>query len=317
MGGCSAINGGVYIRGQREDYDAWEHAGNKGWAYRMCCPALWPSRITRARQALAWQGRRAGCAEAALLQSDHPCHHRVRAAGGPSAQRRFRGERQAGFGPYDLNQRRGTRLSSARAFLNPVLKRPNLTVLSDTLARRILFDRGRATGLEIEQAGERRVLQARREVVLCGGAINSPQLLMLSGIGPAAHLREKGIEVLCDLPGVGAHLQDHPTVHVAMENPSAESYALSPRTYGRILLSPLRYLLRRDGMLASNVAECGGFLCTDGSGRPDIQITFLVGLKANARVIPSEHGYMALIQLLRPKSEGSVRLASSDPGTSR
>jgi choline dehydrogenase-like flavoprotein len=191
-----------------------------------------------------------------------------RAAGGPSAQRRFRGERQAGFGPYDLNQRRGTRLSSARAFLNPVLKRPNLTVLSETLARRILFDRGRATGLEIEQAGERRVLQARREVVLCGGAINSPQLLMLSGIGPAAHLREKGIEVLCDLPGVGAHLQDHPTVHVAMENPSAESYALSPRTYGRILLSPLRYLLRRDGMLASNVAECGGFLCTDGSGRP-------------------------------------------------
>jgi choline dehydrogenase-like flavoprotein len=194
-----------------------------------------------------------------------------------------------------------------------VLKRPNLTVLSETLARRILFDRGRATGLEIEQAGERRVLQARREVVLCGGAINSPQLLMLSGIGPAAHLRDKGIEVLCDLPGVGAHLQDHPTVHVAMENPSAESYALSPRTYGRILLSPLRYLLRRDGMLASNVAECGGFLCTDGSGRPDIQITFLVGLKANARVIPSEHGYMALIQLLRPKSEGSVRLASSDP----
>jgi choline dehydrogenase-like flavoprotein len=108
-----------------------------------------------------------------------------------------------------------------------VLKRPNLTVLSETLARRILFGRGRATGLEIEQAGERRVLQARREVVLCGGAINSPQLLMLSGIGPAAHLRDKGIEVLCDLPGVGAHLQDHPTVHIAMENPSAESYALA------------------------------------------------------------------------------------------
>jgi choline dehydrogenase-like flavoprotein len=150
-------------------------------------------------------------------------------------------------------------------------------------------------------------------VVLCGGAINS-QLLMLSGIGPAAHLRDKGIEVLCDLPGVGAHLQDHPTVHIDGKSQRG-SYALSPRTYGRILLSPLRYLLRRDGMLASNVAECGGFLCTDGSGgrysdhlsgRPQGQC---------ARH-PVEHGYMALIQLLRPKSEGSVRLASSDPRTS-
>jgi choline dehydrogenase-like flavoprotein len=314
MGGCSAINGGVYIRGQREDYDAWVRAGNVGWGYGDVLSAFMAVE-NYAGADKPWHGK-GGELDVQKPRSFNPITHAIIAAAQQAGHQRnddFAGEKQAGFGPYDLNQRRGTRLSSARAFLNPVLKRPNLTVMSETMARRILFDRGRAAGIEIEQGGARRTLTARREVVLCGGAINSPQLLMLSGIGPAGHLREKGIEVLHDLPGVGAHLQDHPTVHVSMENPSGESYALSPRSYGRILLSPLRYLLRRDGMLASNVAECGGFLCTDGTGRPDIQITFLVGLKANARVIPSEHGYMALIQLLRPKSEGSVRLASSDP----
>ncbi|WP_179504179.1 MULTISPECIES: GMC family oxidoreductase N-terminal domain-containing protein [unclassified Sphingomonas] len=314
MGGCSAINGGVYIRGQREDYEGWVKAGNKGWGYSDVLPAF-TSIENYEGPNKPWHGK-GGELDVQQPRSFNPITHAIIEAAqqaGHAHNQDFAGEKQAGFGTYDLNQRRGTRLSSARAFLHPVLKRPNLTVLSDTLARRILFDRGRASGIEIEEAGQRRTLEARREVVLCGGAINSPQLLMLSGIGPAAHLREKGIEVLHDLPGVGAHLQDHPTVHLAMENPSAESYALSPRTYGRILLSPFRFLLNRKGMLASNVAECGGFLCTDGSGRPDIQITFLVGLKANARVIPSNHGYMALIQLLRPKSEGSVRLASNRP----
>jgi choline dehydrogenase-like flavoprotein len=310
LGGCSAINGGVYIRGQREDYDTW----GPGWTYHDVLPAF-TAVENYAGPARPWHGK-GGELDVQKPRSFNPITHAIIAAAQQAGHDRnddFAGAKQAGFGPYDLNQRRGTRLSSARAFLHPVLDRPNLTVLSDTLARRILFDRGRACGIEIEQADERRILHARREVVLCGGAINSPQLLMLSGIGPAAHLRDKGIDVVCDLPGVGAHLQDHPTVHLSVENPSAESYALSPRTYGRILLSPFRYLWRRDGMLASNVAECGGFLCTDGSGRPDIQITFLVGLKANARVIPSDHGFMALIQLLRPRSQGSVRLAGNRP----
>lgn len=314
LGGCSAINGGVYIRGQREDYAGWVAAGNPGWGYDDVLPAF-TAVENYAGPDTPWHGK-GGELDVQKPRSFNPIADAIVEAAEQAGHARnedFAGEKQAGFGHYDLNQRRGTRLSSARAFLHPVLGRSNLTILSDTLARRILFDRGRATGIEIEQGGARRTLTARREVVLCGGAINSPQLLMLSGIGPADHLRAMGIEVLCDLPGVGAHLQDHPTVHVSMENPSAESYALSPRTYGRILLSPLRYLLRRDGMLASNVAECGGFVSTDGSGRPDIQITFLVGLKANARVIPSNHGYMGLIQLLRPKSQGSVRLASNRP----
>jgi len=317
-GGSSAINGGVYIRGQRQDYADWAAAGNTAWGYDQVLPAF-KAVENYAGPDRPWHGK-GGELDVQKPASWNPITRAIidsTEQAGHTPNDDFASERQAGFGRYDLNQRRGTRLSSARAFLHPVLARRNLTVMSDTMARRILFDRGRATGLAIEHAGTRRNLTARREVVLCGGAINSPQLLMLSGIGPADHLRAMGIDPVHDLPGVGAHLQDHPTVHLSMENPTGEAYALSAKSFGRTMLSAFRYLFKREGMLASNVAECGGFLCTDGSagngGRPDIQITFLVGLKANARVIPSDHGYMALVQLLRPKSAGSVRLASNRP----
>lgn len=314
FGGCSAINGGVYIRGQREDYDAWEAAGNEGWSYDDVLPAF-TAVENYAGPDTPWHGK-GGELDVQKPRSFNPLTAAIVDAAEQAGHRRnedFAGERQDGFGRYDLNQRNGTRLSSARAFLHPALGRPNLTVFEDTLVRRILTDRGRAIGVEIDREGARQTLSANREIILCAGAINSPQLLMLSGIGPEDHLRAMGIAPVHHLPGVGAHLQDHPTVHLAMENPTGESYALSRRSLPRVLLSPFRYLLNRGGMLASNVAECGGFLCTDGSGRPDIQITFLVGLKANARIIPSTHGYMALIQLLRPKSAGSVRLASNRP----
>ncbi|MPT46955.1 MAG: glucose-methanol-choline oxidoreductase [Sphingobium sp.] len=314
FGGCSAINGGVYIRGQKEDYDSWESAGNRGWSYDDVLPAFkavenytGPDR--------PWHGK-GGELDVQKPSSFNKLTSAIIDAAVQAGHNRnddFAGEKQAGFGRYDLNQRHGTRLSSARAFLHPALNRPNLTVLDETMVRRILTDRGRAAGIEIDRAGERRTISARREIILCAGAINSPQLLMLSGIGPEDHLIEMGIEPVHHLPGVGQHLQDHPTVHLSMENPSGESYALSRQSLGRILTSPIQYMANRSGMLASNVAECGGFLCTDGSGRPDIQITFLVGLKANARVIPNTHGYMALIQLLRPKSAGSVRLMSNRP----
>jgi choline dehydrogenase-like flavoprotein len=314
LGGCSAINGGVYIRGQKEDYEAWEAAGNTGWSYDDVLP-VFKAVENYAGPDKPWHGK-GGELDVQKPRSFNPVTGAIHDAAEKAGHHRnddFAGERKDGFGCYDLNQRKGTRLSSARAFLHPVLKRPNLTVLDETLVRRIVFDRGRAIGIEIERQGARSIVGARREIVLCAGATNSPQLLMLSGIGPADHLREVGIETLHDLPGVGAHLQDHPTVHVAMENPSGESYAVSAKSLPRILASPLQYLVNRTGMLASNVAECGGFLCTDGSGRPDIQITFLVGLKLDARAIPRRHGYMGLVQLLRPRSAGSVRLASNRP----
>jgi len=314
FGGCSAINGGVYIRGQQQDYDAWAEAGNEGWSYEDVLPAFKAVENYHGPDK-PWHGK-GGELDVEKPRSFNPIAGAIIDAAAEAGHHRnddFAGERKDGFGRYDLNQRNGTRLSSARAFLHPALKRRNLTVLDETLVRRILFDRGRAVGLEIEERGTRRIITARREIILCAGATNSPQLLMLSGIGPEDHLRDMGIRPIHHLPGVGAHLQDHPTVHVAMENPSGEAYAISGKALPRILTSPFRYLLKREGMLASNVAECGGFLCTDGTGRPDIQITFLVGLKIDARAIPRRHGYMALIQLLRPKSAGSIRLASARP----
>lgn len=314
LGGCSAINGGVYIRGQKADYDAWAKAGNDGWAYDDVLPAF-KAVENYAGPDTPWHGK-GGELDVQKPKSWNPVSAAIVDAAEQAGHRRnddFAGDRQDGFGRYDLNQRNGTRLSSARAFLHPALKRANLTVLDETMVRRILFDRGRAVGLEIEKDGARSTIAARREIILCAGATNSPQLLMLSGIGPQDHLRAMGIDIVHHLPGVGAHLQDHPTVHVAMENPSAESYAVSAKVLPRILASPFKYLLKREGMLASNVAEAGGFLCTDGTGRPDIQITFLAGLKLDARSVPRRHGYMGLIQLLRPKSTGSVRLASNRP----
>ncbi|MDR7154075.1 choline dehydrogenase-like flavoprotein [Sphingobium xenophagum] len=314
FGGCSAINGGVYIRGQRADYDAWADAGNDGWAYDDVLPAF-KAVENYAGPDTPWHGK-GGELDVQKPKSWNPVSAAIVDAAEQAGHRRnddFASERQDGFGRYDLNQRNGTRLSSARAFLHPALDRTNLTVMADTMVRRILFDRGRAVGLEIETNGARSTIAARREIILCAGATNSPHLLMLSGIGPQDHLHEMGIDLVHHLPGVGAHLQDHPTVHVAMENPSAESYAVSGKVLPRILASPFKYLLKREGMLASNVAEAGGFLCTDGTGRPDIQITFLAGLKLDARSVPRRHGYMGLIQLLRPKSSGSVRLASNRP----
>lgn len=314
FGGCSAINGGVYIRGQKADYDAWAEAGNDGWSYGDVLPAF-KGMENYAGPDKAWHGK-GGELDVQKPKSWNPVSTAIVDAAAQAGHRindDFAGERQDGFGRYDLNQRNGTRLSSARAFLHPALKRANLTVLAETMVRRILIDRGRAVGLEIQTGGTRTAISARREIILCAGAINSPQLLMLSGIGPEEHLRDMGIDVVHHLPGVGQHLQDHPTVHVAMENPSAESYAVSAKVLPRIIASPLQYLFGRKGMLASNVAEAGGFLCTDGTGRPDIQITFLAGLKLDARSVPRRHGYMGLIQLLRPRSAGSVRLANNRP----
>ncbi len=314
FGGCSAINGGVYIRGQRADYDAWAAAGVDDWGYDDVLPAY------KALENYAGgETPFHGTGGELDVQKPREVNPLTRAFVDSAAQAGhyrnddFAGNRQDGFGRYDVNQRNGVRLSTSRAFLHPALRRPNLTVFDETLVHRIVVDRGRAVAIEVEHGGEQRTLGASREIVLCGGAINSPQLLMLSGIGPEDHLRALGIDVVQPLPGVGANLQDHPTVHVAMENPSAESYAMSPRSWPRMAIAPFKYLLRGDGMLASNVAEAGGFVCTDGTGRPDIQMTFLVGLKSNARTVPSRHGYMLLVQLLRPKSVGSVRLASANP----
>ena len=315
LGGCSSVNGSVYIRGHRLDYDDWAALGNEGWAWRDVLP-VFKGHENHPLGDPAFHGR-GGELQVEVPDNINPLSHAFVAsavASGHALSLDPNGAEQDGFGLTHATQRNGVRSSASRSFLHPVWGRPNLTVFTGTMVERIHMTKGRATGVTIVRDGRREELVAGSEVVVSGGAINSPQLLMLSGIGPAAQLEQLGIPVVHDLPGVGANLQDHPTVQVSNLNPSAESYAYSLRTAPRIAAAPLNYLLRRRGMLASNAAEAGGFMRTlPGLDRPDIQMTFVVGLKAAVAKLPSVHGMMLMVHLMRPRSRGRLVLRSANP----
>lgn len=315
LGGCSSVNGTVYIRGHASDYDEWEALGNPGWGYKSVLPAYIKQERYRGPSS-PFHGT-SGELPVGRPNGNHPLAKAfVEAAheAGYNTNDDFNGASQDGFGLYELNQENGIRQSSSRAFLHPVLSRPNLSVITKTRAERLLFEGDRATGVQVSNEQGRQTLTARKEIILSGGAINSAQLLLLSGVGPASQLQQCDIPLVLDLPGVGENLQDHPTIFIASEDPSSRSYALSARSLPHVLISPLNYLLRRQGMLASNAAEAGGFIRTLSTlDRPDVQMTLLVGLKDNARTIPRKHGHVLLIQLLRPHSRGRITLTSSDP----
>lgn len=315
FGGCTSVNGTVYMRGHATDYDGWAALGNAGWAYVDVLP--WFKRHENSTGgASAWHGT-GGALDVQRPASNHVLAHALVDAAAEAGFARnddFNGAAQDGFGLFDLNQRQGVRLSSSRAFLHPVLHRPNLQVFADTLVERIQLRGARATGITVRRKGVREELTASTEVVLSAGTVNSPQLLMLSGIGPAASLLKHGLATLHDLQGVGSNLQDHPTVSVAMDNPGAESYALSWRAAPKVAMAPWRYLFGRQGMLASNAAEAGGFLRSlPGLHRPDLQMTFMVGMKDNPRTLPRKHGFVLHVAVLRPATRGKLELASADP----
>lgn len=315
LGGCTSVNGSVYMRGHRSDYDEWAALGNEGWGFADVL-AAYRKHENRHAAPSAYHGT-GGELDVQLPAGCNPLAHAFVDASVEAGHERnddFNGERQDGFGIFELNQRQGVRLSSSRAFLHPASHRPNLQVFTDTLVERIEVRSGRAVGVTLRRDGQQVALAAAAEVVLSAGTVNSPHLLLLSGIGPGAALQRLGISVVHDLPGVGANLQDHATVSVSMQNPSAESYALSLQSAPRIALAPMRYLLSRQGMLASNGAEAGGFIRSlPGLDRPDVQFTFMVGMKDSARTIPRRHGFVLHISVLRPKSRGQLELASADP----
>lgn len=315
LGGCSSVNGSVYIRGHASDYDGWAAAGNTGWGFDDVLP-FFKKHERRVFGDAAYHGR-GGELDVQQPRSTNPLTRAFVDAAVAAGHRRtddFNGPEQDGFGIWDVNQRSGSRLSSSRAFLHPVLSRPNLQVLTDCLVERVVIERGAATGVVVVRGGQRETLGAAREVIVAAGAINSPHLLMLSGVGDARVLEQNGIQVLHDLPGVGQNLQDHPSVPIAMSDDSATAYALSMHSLPRVVASPLQYLFGRRGMLASNAAEGGGFLRTRAElDRPDVQLTLLAGLKGTARAIPREHGIMLMVSLLRPVSRGWLTLASGQP----
>ena len=315
LGGCTSVNGTVYIRGHRRDYDDWAAQGLEGWSWTDVLP-VFKAHENHAGVSSPLHGQ-GGELDVQSLRTPNPLARAFVDAAAEAGHRRtddFNGAEQDGFGLYELNQRDGMRLSSSRAFLHPVLGRPNLELIADALVEKVRIVDGRALGVTLVHAGVRRELDARREVVLAAGTVNSPQLLLLSGIGPAADLARRGIPVVRDLAGVGANLQDHPTASIAVDNPSAESYAFSRRALGRAALAPLRYLVGRRGMLASNAAEAGGFWRSrPGLDRPDVQFTFMVGMKSSARTIPRTHGFVLHVAVLRPRTRGRLRLVSADP----
>ncbi len=316
LGGGSSINAQVFTRGCPEDYDAWEREeGCDGWSYADVLPYF-----RRSEGNDTFGGNQHGT-EGQLgvsSQTPHPLTRVfVRAAqeAGLPFRADFNAGVQAGAGFYQVTTRNGRRASTAVCYLKPAAGRRNLSVLTDVLVSRIIVERGATTGIEVIENGRPRVIRADREVILTAGAIGSPKLLMLSGIGPADHLRQLGIDVIADVPGVGRNLQDHMDVDVlAVLNGShgIDRY----KTLRWQMVAGLEYALFRKGPVASNIVEAGGFWWGDASeATPDLQFHFLpgAGIEAGIGSVPGGNGCTLNSYHVRPRSRGSVTLRSTDP----
>ena len=312
LGGTSAINAMVYMRGHRACYDQWTALGNEGWGYADVLPYFKRSEHQE-RGADDFHGT-GGPLNVADLRDVNPLScafvDAACALGWPHNPD-FNGKSQTGFGFHQVTQKDGERCSTAVAFLQPAMKRPNLTVQMQAQVTRLQFEGRQVTGVSYVHDGVARQIAARREVILCGGAINSPQLLLLSGIGPAAHLQEMGIPVVQDLPGVGQNLQDHIDVPVAYA--SLEPISNKPDSAAAELL----YRHFRRGPLSSNGPQAGGFVRTEpGLPMPDLQFHFSPHYSApeDERNLPAvEHGFVIWPCLLLPQSRGTIRLNDPDP----
>lgn len=311
IGGGSSVNAMIYIRGQAQDYDGWAAAGNPGWAYADVLP-VFKALENNMELADAYHGT-----EGELHVSETGFHHPLCRAFIRAAQQRglthnpdFNGASQEGVGFYQTTTHNGRRWSAAEAFLRKAEGRPNLKIMTETRVARVVFEGTRAVGVELESGVS---IKANAEVILCAGAVETPRLLQLSGIGDAEHLKSFGIPVVSDLPGVGQNYQDHleSTVQGATRDPISffgEDKGL--KAVGHMA----QYLLFRSGLLTSNVVECGGFADVSNAGLPDVQfhvLPFMVGW-ADRDPIP-EHGIAIGPCFLRPKSRGSVRLRSARP----
>lgn len=322
LGGTSSINGMVYIRGQREDYDHWHSLGNSGWSYEEVLPyfkrcehkaeggndyhgyggPLWVEEVPNAEKLeLADIFIQAGVQTGLPYNDD------------------FNGASQEGAGYYQLNVRQGRRQSTARTYLRQCEQRPNLVLETGALSRRILLEDGRAVGVEYSKSkGKQTTIEqayTSGEVILCGGVINSPQLLELSGIGDREHLETLGIEVQQHLPGVGENLQDHLTINVQQGLHGVATFFEETRPLA-MLKNLFKYLFRRSGLLAHPAAQAGVFFRTgDAVARPDAQVHFAPAAsepdsKGNLKTTP---GTTATVCYLRPESRGSVHIKSPDP----
>ncbi|MEY3124540.1 MAG: hypothetical protein RLZZ573_1060, partial [Pseudomonadota bacterium] len=317
LGGSSSINAMIYIRGQREDYDHWAAQGNAGWSYDDVLP-YFKRAEDNARGADAWHGA-GGPLHVMDLTSPNrlgPVFVQAGQQAGHAHNPDFNGATQEGVGSYQVTHKAGERFSAAKGYLTPSLNRANLQVFTGALTTRILLEHKRAVGVEFVHEGQTKQLRASREVLLCAGALQSPQILMLSGIGPHKHLVETGIATVHDLPGVGRNLHDHIDVVQVVNAPSLkETFGISLAGMVAAIKGIFEWRKQRTGMLTTNFAEAGGFVKSQPSERtPDLQFHFAIAKLVNhGRNTVLGHGYSCHVCLLRPVSRGSVTLASKDP----
>ena len=315
LGGSSSINGLVYIRGNPLDFQRWQDEGASGWSYADVLP-YFKRAEDRAEGGDAYRGA-GGPLKTQYGSLKNPLHEAwlqsAKAAGYPLTSD-VNGRQQEGFGRMDMTVGEGRRWSAANAYLKPALKRPNLTVLTGALVSIVVFEAKRAVGVRYSQGGQAFEAKARAEVILAGGAINSPQLLKLSGIGPAAELASHGLEVICDRPGVGENLQDHLEFYfqIASKKPVTLYSAMNPLAKALI---GARWILFKDGLGATNHFESCGFIRSrPGIAYPDIQYHFLpLAVTYDGQSMAKQHGFQAHVGPMRSKSRGWVRLKSADP----
>jgi choline dehydrogenase len=316
LGGSISINGLVYIRGQREDYDTWRDLGNAGWGFDDVLPYF---RQAEDQQRGADEYHGVG---GPLRVSDHPEPHplcdayiEAAAASGYARNDDFNGATQEGFGYIQMTARNGWRCSAAKGYLHPARKRSNLTVITHALATRVTFEGTRATGIEYLRHGAKHTATAAREVIVSGGAFNSPQLLQLSGLGPATLLRDHGIPVVADRPGVGANLQDHFNGRVVYE--CAEPITLNDVVHSKTksAAAALRWLFTRKGLLNMAASYSAGFIRVDPAAQsPDIQLGLcLFSFDKLSEGLHDFSGFYSAVRLLRPESRGTVLIGSADP----
>ncbi len=316
VGGSSSINSMVYMRGHPKDYDRWaSEFGLDAWTYDQCLPYFKAGEASD-RGADDWRGAD-GPLGVTKGHLDNVLFDAFLDAGEQAGQGRsddLNGYKPEGVARFDSTKKNGRRCSAAVAHLRPALKRSNLTLETDAMARRIMIEGNRAAGIEYQRYGE--IVQARadREVILSGGAINSPQLMMISGIGPADHLRSVGIEPRLDLPGVGRNLQDHPTIVVqaACSKPVSIDWVEKPH---RKLMAGLEWMLTRTGVATSNIWEAGGLVSGNrDTPYPNLQYHFgPVGFDYEGNEIRLRQGFALHIDQLRPTSRGCIDLKSADP----
>lgn len=316
LGGSSALNAMIYIRGDAEDYNEWARLGNEGWAYEDVLPYFKKSE-NREAGGNEFHGT-GGELNVAPLTTCGSINHRFLAACDELQIPRnpdFNGASQEGVGLYEVTHKNGERWSTARAFLDPIMNRPNLTVVTGALTEKLILEGKRAVGVRYRTAKVSHEIRSKREVILSAGAFGSPQILLLSGIGPKQKLDPHNIAQVHNLPGVGENLQDHPDYVLSFDSDLQDNIGLSVGGMFRMIGEFFRYRRERKGMLASNFAESGGFVHVDRSEpSPDIQLVFVRSVvDDHGRKLHWGHGYSLHVTVIRPKSRGSLWLNSADP----